>query len=549
MCTDYADDTIGGPSFDATRVKWCVSIRESELPLISTTNFELEHRKHQTIVTNFRPTHSSIYSGGKITITSEYITLETKSRGTTYDSHDYTIITLPQHHKLVMSDPTSTPSVANPALSALKADEAPKSTSGPSTAASSPAPVFNTQTYELNAKVSLADLCAKGTSHYAHKQYEDAAEYFARAAELQAEVNGEMSEENGEVLFLYGRSLFRLGQSNSDVLGGSGGNKEKKPAVKPKKEVKEERETVTEAGVAIMAEGVDKAEKEIKEDGEEHVVDAPKKPLFQFTGDENFEDSDDEDEDEAEGEEEEEEDDELGTAFEVLDLARVLFTRKLDTILSDTSNSNDDAESKDKGKGKSTETKPSGYETPAEAAEDTPLTRHIKERLADTHDLLAEISLENERFPNAVADFKESLKYKEKLYPFFSEIIAEAHYKLSLALEFASITTTQEAEAQAEAGDGRVEAQIDEAMREEAAKELEKAIESTEGKLKEKELEVAETNIVEENDVTRKQIVEVKEIIADMKQRVSSLTPKSFRAVRNTNSMNSSRTSAPHRLT
>jgi HAT1-interacting factor 1 len=26
------------------------------------------------------------------------------------------------------------------------------------------------------------------------------------------------------------------------------------------------------------------------------------------------------------------------------------------------------------------------------------MTRHIKERLADTHDLLAEISLENERF-------------------------------------------------------------------------------------------------------------------------------------------------------
>ena len=28
---------------------------------------------------------------------------------------------------------------------------------------------------------------------------------------------------------------------------------------------------------------------------------------------------------------------------------------------------------------------------------DSSMTRHIKERLADTHDLLAEISLENER--------------------------------------------------------------------------------------------------------------------------------------------------------
>jgi HAT1-interacting factor 1 len=29
---------------------------------------------------------------------------------------------------------------------------------------------------------------------------------------------------------------------------------------------------------------------------------------------------------------------------------------------------------------------------------DSPAVRHIKERMADTHDLLAEISLENERY-------------------------------------------------------------------------------------------------------------------------------------------------------
>lgn len=423
-----------------------------------------------------------------------------------------------------MSNPSDAPApvapaAANPAVASLK-DES--NASGPSTAASSPAPTFNTESAEHNARVSLADLCAKGTSYYAHKQYEEAAEYFARAAELQAEVNGEMSEENGEVLFLYGRSLFRLGQGKSDVLGGrSGGEKAKKPA-KKEKPVKIEEETVTEAGIAIMAEGVDKAEKEIK-DEEEHKDDGTKKPLFQFTGDENFEDSDSDRED-AEGEEEEEEEDELATAFEVLDLARVLFTRKLDTVLSsETSSVTSTSESKDKGE--SIATKPSGTETPVEASTDTPLFRHIKERLADTHDLLAEISLENERFPNAVADFKESLKYKQKLYPFFSEIIAEAHYKLSLALEFASITTTQEAQDKegeygAPAGETAT-AQIDEKMREEAAEELTKAIESTEGKLREKEVELVESNDTEGNDLLRKQIADVKEIVADMKQRVS----------------------------
>jgi hypothetical protein len=32
------------------------------------------------------------------------------------------------------------------------------------------------------------------------------------------------------------------------------------------------------------------------------------------------------------------------------------------------------------------------------AVGDSSMTKHIKERLADTHDLLAEISLENERY-------------------------------------------------------------------------------------------------------------------------------------------------------
>lgn len=74
----------------------------------------------------------------------------------------------------------------------------------------------------------------------------------------------------------------------------------------------------------------------------------------------------------AEGEEEEEDD--LAAAFEVLDLARVLFTKKLEQPEA----------GEGTGKGKE--------------VGDSSATRHDKERLADTHDLLAEISLENERY-------------------------------------------------------------------------------------------------------------------------------------------------------
>jgi len=68
----------------------------------------------------------------------------------------------------------------------------------------------------------------------------------------------------------------------------------------------------------------------------------------------------------------EEEDDDLAAAFEVLDLARVLFTKRLEEP--------EEGESKGKELG------------------DSSMTIHLKERLADTHDLLAEISLENERY-------------------------------------------------------------------------------------------------------------------------------------------------------
>ena len=145
-----------------------------------------------------------------------------------------------------------------------------------------------------SAKVSLADLCAKGTAHFAHKNFEEAADLYARASELQAELNGEMAPENAEILFLYGRSLFKVGQSKSDVLGGraSGEKKKSNSAVKPKgaepkEETKDNPDRVAEEGVAIIAE----ENGAVLQAGED-----AKKPLFTFTGDENFEDTEDEDE-------------------------------------------------------------------------------------------------------------------------------------------------------------------------------------------------------------------------------------------------------------
>jgi hypothetical protein len=128
-------------------------------------------------------------------------------------------------------------------------------------------------------------------------------------------------------------------------------------------------------------------------------------------------------------------------------------------------------------------------------------------------------SSDSSRFPGAVTDFRAALALKEDLHPEESEIIAEAHFKLSLALEFASITRTQESGNESK-GAEEDETHIDQGMRDEGVKELELAIKSTKLKLQNKEVELAESSSPDDNDVTRAQIADVKEIVADMEGRV-----------------------------
>lgn len=172
---------------------------------------------------------------------------------------------------------------------------------------------LNAEQRSLSLKVSLADLTARASAIFAQKNYEEAAEAYAQAAEMQAEMNGEMAPENAEILFLYGRSLFRVGQAKSDVLGGKapateGQGKPKKKAKKNKQSSESaaaaeaaiagssregaedkvetpETDRVAQEAIQIIAEEASGAKTEKKE------VEA-KKPLFQFTGDENWDDSD-----------------------------------------------------------------------------------------------------------------------------------------------------------------------------------------------------------------------------------------------------------------
>ena len=347
----------------------------------------------------------------------------------------------------------------------------------------------------------LQELTAQATAKYAVKDYNAAAELYAYATELQAEVNGEMSSANADLLYAYGRCLYHVAVKKSDVLGISkvagendegskamdGENKQKRKRVEevddPEKKVAEE----------VVSQIVEEKEGPVKQKEE---TEGTAKPYFQFTGDENFDDSgDDEDGDDEEGDDEDPgEEDDFSTAYEVLDMARVLLQKKLGEL-----------EESSVGKGKETE----------ESSE----TRQIKERLADTYDLEAEILLEGEKFPNAVIDLKSALDLKKALYPYENSLIAEAHFKLSLALEFSSVTQQKD-----ENGEAKGEAHVDEGMREEAAHELEAAISSCKLRIQMEEVKLnSETNREEGKPRTSKaQIDDVKDMVKELSQRVGS---------------------------
>lgn len=353
---------------------------------------------------------------------------------------------------------------------------------------------------ELTAK--LEQLKASATQQYSLKNYNAAAEFYSEAAEVQDEINGEMSLDNADLLYQYGRCLHHVAVSNSDVLGGKVASAEE-----PKRKKRKVSQAESSAEGAVTGEGnagliggaIKDGEQKLAEDVVEAAVeekdgvkqDEPatsNKPYFQITGDENWTDSEDEDEADAQAEEEE---DDFATAYEILDMARVLLRKKLDVV----------------------------QQQGGKATSEQPEARQLRERLADTHDLQAEIALENERFQDAINDTRDGLTLKLELYPQESSLVAEAHFKLSLALEFASVTST--ADGEDESAESKP-APVDENLRQEAAAEMEKAIASCKLRITKEEEQLATLDVAKAEE-RKKAIVDVKEMVTDMEQRVVDL--------------------------
>lgn len=366
------------------------------------------------------------------------------------------------------------------------------------------------------SKAQLDHFTAEATAKYAIKDYDVAAELYSQATELQARINGEMSPRNADLLYAYGRCLYHLALRNSDVLGPKVAGEAQAEESKASNSKKQSKSAGPGAGPAAGETSSNGHDEENNGKDEDSSL-AGKKPLFQFTGDENFDDSD---EDELAsggangkegGEAEEDPEDDFANAYEVLDLARILLLKRIEEL-------RDQEEEAIKGKGK------------GKASKSSEAMQQLKERLADTHDLQAEISLEGERFPAAVTDLKAALDLKKELFPESSSLIAEAHYKLSLALEFSSVTRQKDPSEGEENEDNQVQ-QVDLTMREEAANEMEAAIQSCKLRI---QVELARLNGRGESKngdqhagkkVTKVDIDDVKDMVEEMEQRVYTPSP------------------------
>ncbi|KAG6813863.1 hypothetical protein H0H92_006270 [Tricholoma furcatifolium] len=206
---------------------------------------------------------------------------------------------------------------------------------------------------------------------FALKKFEQAIQHYAAALELMTEKVGEDSPEMADLYFFYGKALLENAISQNSVLGKDG----------------EDHHEDEEAPVNVNGKG----------------------PILSFSGDAEDEDPavdlfaearQPEGETAEEGDEEDEEDDaepedDFNAAWEVLDLARAIYDKVKDQ--------EDDDE--------------------------------VKLKLADTYIALGDVSLETEKFEQAITDFEAGLDLKLQLLPTSSRHIAEAHYKLSMVLD------------------------------------------------------------------------------------------------------------------
>ncbi|KAK7056262.1 hypothetical protein VNI00_002815 [Paramarasmius palmivorus] len=241
---------------------------------------------------------------------------------------------------------------------------------------------------------------------FALKKYDQAVEYYARALEVVTLELGEDAPQVADLYFSYGKALLENAIAQNSVLGKEqqkeDGDEDEDKACPITDTLKAASASKSTSGPILSFSG--------------DAEDAPEEPdpavdLFaQATADVDAAEAaaaeNDEEDDEAEPE------DDFNAAWEVLEMARSIYSKQKDASQGD---------------------------------------QELSLKLADTYIALGDVSLETdlldmlsnqrlppEKFDQAITDYESALTLKEEILPVFSRQIAEAHYKLCIVLDLTS---------------------------------------------------------------------------------------------------------------
>jgi len=315
--------------------------------------------------------------------------------------------------------------------------------SAPNSKEASPVKVKTSIEVQEEAKTHLAT----GKRHLLVSDVPAAVTSLALSCELLSTQFGETAKECAESYYYYGKALLELSRLESGVLGNAldgvpeegdeaNTSQVEDPAKMTDDEKKEVEEKVGEALEENFQESLQKKEEKEKSEestegeakseeskvGDAGTSEGSKNKEVETTEDEGMEEGDDSEAEESNGEDmdaeksttegadntegdsekkdEEEEPSNLQLAWEMLELAKMVYTKQAEE---------------------------SAVDTKAE----------IEEKLCSTMLALGEVSLENENYKQAVEDIRMCLK-KQEILPKDSRVVAETHYQLGVALGFNS---------------------------------------------------------------------------------------------------------------
>merc|ERR1712115_362195 len=328
--------------------------------------------------------------------------------------------------------------------------------SGKSPNSKEASPVKVAESEAVDPKQEAANCLAVGKRNLLVSDIPLAVSSLGEACELFTKVYGETAPECAETYFYYGKALLEMARLESGVLGNAlDGGEEDDSQEETENEEGEEKDGVAdgekekngEAGGETTMETESKSEGETVEGGEK------------------------EGEDKNEQEAEDEEDpSNLQLAWEMLELAKVVYTKTIET--------NKDTE--------------------------------VERRLCETYMVLGEVSLENENYPQAVEDLTICLKRRTDSLPADSRCIAETQYQLGIAQGFDM--KWEEAVVSLEA----------------AIKVLEKRIEN----LKAKTESPDETKKDDSSHTREKEVTELEALIPEIKEKITDTNEMKAESIR-----------------